>query len=135
MVGIISFIIVLSYLELNMKAVTKLNLNMNPSVCEDGSLVFARNMKVDKDGCLTNDYGYKNIPELNKYNIVGHIVGLDNKIYLFTDTTKNVQIGVENEYIPFTGELDTIYKHTSDAVNGFKYLENITNTRHYYFII
>ena len=117
-----------------MKAVTKLNLNMNPSVCEDGSLVFARNMKVDKDGCLTNDYGYKNIPELNKYNIVGHIVGLDNKIYLFTDTTKNVQIGVKNEYIPFTGELDTIYKHTTDAVNGFKYLENTTNTRHYYFI-
>ena len=90
-----------------MKPVTKLNLNMNPSVCEDGSLVFANNMKVDKDGCLTTDYGYKNIKALQDYNIIGHIVGLDNKVYLFTDKIKQVQKWLNDNY------------HTGIAVDGF----------------
>lgn len=60
---------------------------MNPNSCDNGSLVYAKNMKIGDDGCLTNDYGYNNIPGLEKYNVVGHIVGLDNKVYFFTSNT------------------------------------------------
>ena len=69
----------------------KLYLNMSPETVEEGGLIFARNMKIDDDGHLTSDYGYKNISTvvgstdlLAGRTIVGHIVGLDNKIYLFT---------------------------------------------------
>ena len=66
---------------------------MSPETVEEGGLVFARNMKVDDDGHLVSDYGYKNIDDtvnnvhvLSDKQIIGHIVGLDNKIYLFTKT-------------------------------------------------
>lgn len=69
----------------------KLYLNGSPQTAENGSLAFARNMKIDNDGNLTNDYGYLNIDGLSNYNIIGHIVGLDNKIYLFTDKIISIE--------------------------------------------
>lgn len=78
----------------------KLYLNMSPETVEEGGLIFARNMKIDDDGHLTSDYGYKNISTvvdsvdlLAGRTIVGHIVGLDNKIYLFTQ--KHLSPGFE----------------------------------------
>ena len=67
-----------------MKVKPKLYLNGSPQTAEEGSLAFARNMKIDNDGNLVSDYGYENIQSLQDYNIIGHVVGLDNKIYLFT---------------------------------------------------
>lgn len=67
-----------------MKVKPKLYLNGSPQTAEEGSLAFARNMKIDNDGNLVCDYGYENIPILEDYTIIGHIIGLDNKIYLFT---------------------------------------------------
>lgn len=78
-----------------MKIKPKLYLNGSPQTAEEGSLAFARNMKVDNDGNLVSDYGYKNISSLQDYNIVGHIVGLDNKIYLFTDKEEQIKIGTD----------------------------------------
>lgn len=78
-----------------MKIKPKLYLNGSPQTAEAGSLAFARNMKVDNDGNLVSDYGYKNISALQDYNIVGHIVGLDNKIYLFTDKEEQIKTGTE----------------------------------------
>lgn len=118
-----------------MKPVTKLNLNMNPSVCTDGSLVFAKNMKVDKDGCLINDYGYEQIEALNGYNIVGHIVGLDNKIYLFTDNLKAVKTGSKKEVIDYTGEETNLIEH--DITKTFEtssFFKGVKDNK-YYFII
>lgn len=118
-----------------MKPVTKLNLNMNPSVCTDGSLVFAKNMKVDKDGCLINDYGYEQIEALNGYNIVGHIVGLDNKIYLFTDDLKAVKTGTKKEIIEYSGEETDLFKY--DIVKTFEtstFFKSVKDNK-YYFII
>ena len=69
-----------------MKIKPKLYLNMSPQTAEEGSLAFARNMKIDDDGNLVSDYGYKNIAALSDKTIVGHIVGLDNKIYFFCHT-------------------------------------------------
>lgn len=67
-----------------MKVKPKLYLNGSPQTAEEGSLAFARNMKIDNDGNLVCDYGYENIAALDELNIIGHIIGLDNKIYLFT---------------------------------------------------
>ena len=79
-----------------MKVKPKLYLNGSPQTAEEGSLAFARNMKIDNDGNLVSDYGYENIESLQGYNIVGHVVGLDNKIYLFTDKEEQIKIeGVE----------------------------------------
>lgn len=78
-----------------MKVKPKLYLNGSPQTAEEGSLAFARNMKIDNDGNLVSDYGYENIQSLQDYNIVGHIVGLDNKIYLFTDKEEQIKTGTE----------------------------------------
>ena len=64
---------------------------MSPQTQDDGSLAFARNMKIDDDGNLVSDYGYKNISSMADYNIVGHIVGLDNKIYFFCHTERQTE--------------------------------------------
>lgn len=78
-----------------MKVKPKLYLNGSPQTAEEGSLAFARNMKIDNDGNLVSDYGYENIQSLQDYNIVGHVVGLDNKIYLFTDKEEQIKTGTE----------------------------------------
>ena len=83
-----------------MKIKPKLFLNMSPQTQDDGSLAFARNMKIDDDGNLVSDYGYKNIEAMANYNIVGHIVGLDNKIYFFCHTL------VESSYVDNIVEYD-----------------------------
>ena len=54
-----------------MKVKPKLYLNGSPQTAEEGSLAFARNMKIDNDGNLVSDYGYENIKSLQDYKIVG----------------------------------------------------------------
>ena len=69
-----------------MQVKPKLSLNNSPTNCEEGSLVFAKNVKVDTDGSIVPDYGYDAITvvsDVHKGSIVGHIVGLDNTIYFF----------------------------------------------------
>lgn len=69
-----------------MQVKPKLSLNNSPTNCEEGSLVFAKNVKVNTDGSIVPDYGYDAITvvsDAHKGTIVGHIVGLDNTIYFF----------------------------------------------------
>lgn len=69
-----------------MQVKPKLSLNNSPTNCEEGNLVFAKNVKVDTDGSIVPDYGYDAITvvsDIHKGTIVGHIVGLDNTIYFF----------------------------------------------------
>lgn len=69
-----------------MQVKPKLSLNNSPTNCEEGNLVFAKNVKVDTDGSIVPDYGYDAITvvsDAHKGTIVGHIVGLDNTIYFF----------------------------------------------------
>ena len=97
-----------------MKVKPKLYLNMSPQTVEDGALAFARNMKIDDDGNLVSDFGYQDITidvdgdetPLNSYNIVGHIVGIDNTIYFFAHykPAEGAQ-GVETSYIIEYNEL------------------------------
>ena len=115
-----------------MKVKPKLFLNMSPQTQDDGSLAFARNMKIDDDGNLVSDYGYKNISAMVNYNIVGHIIGLDNKIYFFcADVTErdaqtdeptawgNCKIVEYDEITEDKIELDTHWSYNGGEIDGY----------------
>ena len=100
---------------------------MSPQTAEDGSLAFARNMKIDDDGNLVSDYGYKNIVcsvlndatpafALNSYNIIGHIVGLDNKIYFFTSDNKIIEY---DEVLETANKLNTTWTYSGGEIDGY----------------
>ena len=95
-----------------MKVIPKLNLNQNPQNCEEGSLVFAKNMKLDSDGSLTTDFGSEDLQNCTSddVNFVGHIVGLDNKIYLFS-----------HKYNDNIYEYDEITKKAKRLTTGWSY--------------
>ena len=95
-----------------MKVIPKLNLNQNPQNCEEGSLVFAKNMKLDSDGSLTTDFGSEDLQNCTSddVNFVGHIVGLDNKIYLFS-----------HKYNDNIYEYDEITKKAKRLTTGWNY--------------
>ena len=102
-----------------MKVKPKLYLNMSPQTAEDGSLAFARNMKIDDDGNLVSDYGYKNISAMANYNIVGHIVGLDNKIYFFCHTNNVSKIIEYDENLETATELITTWTYSGGKIDGY----------------
>lgn len=92
---------------------------MSPQTAEDGSLAFARNMKIDDDGNLVSDYGYKNISAMANYNIVGHIVGLDNKIYFFCYTNSVSKIVEYDENLETATELATNWSYSGGEIDGY----------------
>ncbi len=92
---------------------------MSPQTAEDGSLAFARNMKIDDDGNLVSDYGYKNISVMANYNIVGHIVGLDNKIYFFCHTNNISKIVEYDENLETATELTTTWTYSGGEIDGY----------------
>lgn len=92
---------------------------MSPQTAEDGSLAFARNMKIDDDGNLVSDYGYKNISAMANYNIVGHIVGLDNKIYFFCHTNNVSKIIEYDENLETATELTTTWTYSGGKIDGY----------------
>lgn len=92
---------------------------MSPQTAEDGSLAFARNMKIDDDGNLVSDYGYKNISAMANYNIVGHIVGLDNKIYFFCHTNNVSKIVEYDENLETATELTTTWTYNGGKIDGY----------------
>lgn len=106
-----------------MKVKPKLFLNMSPQTQDDGSLAFARNMKIDDDGNLVSDYGYKDISAMANYNIVGHIVGLDNKIYFFCHTLVGgsyVDNIVEYDEVEETATpISTTWSYSGGEIDGY----------------
>lgn len=92
---------------------------MSPQTAEDGSLAFARNMKIDDDGNLVSDYGYKNISAMANYNIVGHIVGLDNKIYFLCYTNNVSKIVEYDENLETAIELTTTWTYSGGKIDGY----------------
>ena len=89
---------------------------MSPQTTEEGGLAFARNMKLDDDGNLVSDYGYKNISSMANYNIVGHIVGLDDKVYFFTSDNKIIEY---DEITETAVELNTNWTYGGGEIDGY----------------
>ena len=107
-----------------MKVKPSLFLNMSPQTTEEGALAFARNMKLDDDGNLVSDYGYKEIAAMANYNIVGHIVGLDDKIYFFCSTRSgsswtNSKIVEYDEIAETATELTTQWTYSGGEIDGY----------------
>ena len=111
---------------------------MSPQTAEDGSLAFARNMKIDDDGNLVSDYGYKNIDckvsndanpavALNTYNIIGHIVGLDNKIYFFC-STRNGSSWTNSKIIEYDEVANTAAKISTNWIYSGGEIDGYVNT-------
>ena len=101
-----------------MRVIPKLNLNQNPQNCEEGSLMFAKNMKLDSDGSLVSDFGYNDISVLSDKQIVGHIVGLDNIIYIFTHTDDNSEIYEYNEKTKTATKIQCGWKYSGGEIDG-----------------
>lgn len=101
-----------------MRVIPKLNLNQNPQNCEEGSLMFAKNMKLDSDGSLVSDFGYNDISALSDKQIVGHIVGLDNIIYIFTYTNNNSEIYEYNEKTRTAIKVQCGWKYSGGEIDG-----------------
>ena len=75
------------------RIVPKLNLNKTPQIVENYSLIFAKNIKVLKDGCIVKDNGIKDITPLRYYTSTGYtIVGCipyNTCIFVFMYNTRN----------------------------------------------
>jgi hypothetical protein len=69
------------------KIIPKLNLNKTPQQVENNSLIFAKNIKLLPDGTIGPDISLQeidsNIVTENIKGYLGHIVGLDNVVYIF----------------------------------------------------
>ena len=93
------------------RVITKLNLNKTPQLVENNSLIFAKNIKLLKDGSIGPDFAVRNIMSLitstNKYGVIGHIVGVNNKIYFFVESyDKSIEQDehIEINFPPTTGD-------------------------------
>lgn len=75
------------------RIVPKLNLNKTPQIVENYSLIFAKNIKVLKDGCIVKDNGIKDVTPLRYYTSTGYtIVGCipyNTCIFVFMYNTRN----------------------------------------------
>ena len=109
-----------------MKIKPNLFLNMSPQTTEEGGLAFARNMKLDDDGNLISDYGYKNITSMASYNIVGHIVGLDNKVYFFCHTL--VSGSYQDKIVEYDEVTETAIELTTNWTYGGGEIDGYVNT-------
>ena len=101
-----------------MRVIPKLNLNQNPQNCEEGSLMFAKNMKLDSDGSLVSDFGYENLFAISDKTIVGHIVGLDNIIYIFTHTNNISEIYAYNEKTEIATKIQCGWQYSGGEIDG-----------------
>lgn len=102
----------------------KMFLNASPQTAEQGSLVYANNIKIDDDGNIVTDYGYDSIllekdtsDYIISYEVLGHIVGLNNIVYFlcikhlenkfYPESNANFVILEYNEISKESKELDT----------------------------
>ena len=86
------------------RIVPKLNLNKTPQIVENYSLIFAKNIKVLKDGCIVKDNGIKDVTPLRYYTSTGYtIVGYipyNTCIFVFMYNTRNSLILKYDELNP-----------------------------------
>ena len=102
-----------------------LNLNKNPKGVPNGSLIFAKNIKLDDDANnITNEEGLKSIVNLQKNdgNIVGFIT-TDKEIIIFTDANKIIRYKEETNEIVYT---NTNWVYNGGKIHG-TYNYNINN--------
>lgn len=78
--------------------IPKLNLNKTPSIVENNSLVFAKNIRLDVDNTIHADYGLQQDIDITEYGfdeIIGHIEE-NNGYYLFLVKYNNENHNIDN---------------------------------------
>lgn len=125
------------------KIIPKLNLNKTPQLVENNSLVYAKNIKLSDDGVISPDTSLSPIynPDINNSDInnikyKGHIVGLNNTVYIFKeDTTINysedthpndkVKIFKYNEITKKENKIECAWKYSGGKIDGLVTTNNI----------
>lgn len=100
----------------------KLNLNKTPQNVDDSSLVFAKNIKLNKELSICPDSAVKGIKHWVGENdenpgLVGKIVGVNNKIYFFT-TGEEDCIFEYNELTEEVKKINCSWKYNSGEITG-----------------
>lgn len=119
------------------KLVPKLNLNRTPQTTYNGSLVYAKNIKLNKDGTIGPDYDFikanidwgKYTSYDKKHPVVGYIVGLNNKVYYFVNyenvirdaIAMNGVVNSEVEYISKIIEYDELTNTSRELKTSWTY--------------
>lgn len=70
------------------KIISKLNLNKTPQLVDNNSLIFAKNIKILKDGTIGPDDAIDIATEINGV-IIGQIVGINSDVYIFVANNIN----------------------------------------------
>lgn len=107
----------------------KLNLNKTPQSIDNNSLVFAKNIRLLSDGCLTGDCQIDETPiitineALNEHikgKLVGEVVGVNSKIYFFVydSSTSTSSIYEYNETLEISEGVNPILLNTNWTYNG-----------------
>lgn len=97
------------------KLVPKLSLNRTPQTADNGSLVYAKNIKLNKDGTIGPDYDFIKA-NINwgtytsfdkRHPVVGYIVGLNNKVYYFINYESIYRTGLitDNPVIQYVSKI------------------------------
>lgn len=106
------------------RIVNELNLNKTPQLVKNNSLIFAKNIKLFKDGSIGADSAIKYV--IHYDDIIGHIVGINSKVYLFVQNhieEEGVEKPVYNivEYDELSEMVRTIpcsWKYSGGTIDG-----------------
>ena len=106
------------------KIIPKLNLNKTPQQVENNSLIFAKNVKLLSDGTIGPDVSLQevdsNIIDDNIKGYIGHVVGLDNIVYIFKqEPGEDAKIYKYSEDDNILEELHTGWKYNGGKIDGF----------------
>lgn len=97
------------------KIISKLNLNKSPQSVENNSLIYAKNIRLLKDGSIGPEGNITSVYSMIDDTIVGHIVG-NNKIYLLPST--GGKIYEYNEQNNEVNIIDTNWTYHNGVIDG-----------------
>ncbi len=120
------------------KLVTKLNLNRTPQSVDNGSFVYAENIKLLENGTITEDGFFDKIfgtlipnPIQHRpghiYEYLGHVVGINNKVYFFVKsrwTISTYDIFEYDEINDTLTVLDTAWTYSGGKIGGYTTINN-----------
>lgn len=97
------------------RIIPKLNLNKTPQSSEDHTLVFAKNIKVGKDGYIERDCGAKILPILLTNESIKGIIPYNTKFYVFTNKDRIIEY---DELLNSTFIHETGWKYSGGKITG-----------------
>lgn len=111
------------------RIINKLNLNKTPQNVEDNSLVFAKNIRLLSDGSIGADNSIIPTQISSTGELLGNIVGINNKIYLFVKTENDdCNILEYNELNKETKIINCAWTYSGGQITGCLTSNNANST-------